>query len=308
MSTKTDELFETITKKVIEIIESGETGKWDKPWTSILGGTGLHQNASTKKDYQGFNQLALMVEAFLNGYEMPVWATYKQFQALGGQVRKGEKGTPLVKWGVTYFCDACKHKGAFVCKVHGNQAASKKVWASSFTVFNVAQQDGFEVARPAETLTEPERFENVERFIAATGATIKFVAGDRAYHRRDTDEITLPLREQFKTAQGFYGTALHELTHWSAGPDRLERVKGTVFGDENYAKEELVAELGATFLAAKFGVEVDPSEEHAVYIAGWLRAIKDDPKALYRAARDAQKATEFLLALTEGEETVEVAA
>lgn len=291
--TKTDEMFARITDRIVDAIAEGQAGKWQKPWTAILGGTGLHSNASTKRAYLGMNQLVLMAVAATEGYAVPVWATYKQFKALGGQVRKGEKGVELVKWGRSYTCDDCGAKGQTPCQAEGH-TSSVRMWASSFYVFNVAQQDGFVWETGLEGKTAPERMADAEAFVAATGADIVHVAQDKAYYTPATDRITLPLREQFQTTQGYYGTLFHELTHWTGHASRLDRKGGVRFGDDRYAAEELVAELGATFLAAQFGVETDPHPEHVAYLASWLSALKSDPRTLYRAARDAQAAVEFL--------------
>lgn len=295
MTTKTEELFEVITTKIIKAIESNADGNWDKPWTTILGAGGLGFNASTKKAYRGFNQFVLMFERALWGYDQNIWATYKQYEKLGGQVKKGEHGTKLVKWGKTYRCDieSCESKGRKPCP-KPNHESSVYMWASGFTVFNIAQQEGFEFELP-DLGGEPERLAHVEEFIENSGANIQHVAGDRAYYNRSYDKITLPLREQFDTLHGFYGTALHEITHWTGHESRLDREFGKVFGNETYAGEELVAELGATFLAAHFGVEVEPHLEHANYLKYWLSQLKEDPRALYRGASEAQKAVEFLL-------------
>ena len=294
--TKTDELFETITARIVEAIETNNAGNWSKPWTTMLAETGIPTNATTKKRYQGMNALIGMVEQAVNGYQSGLWATYRQWASKDAQVRKGEKGVKMVKWGVTYRCSACDYKGQRPCSKSKQHVNDKNIWASSFTVFNADQVDGFEVPKPkTDGLTEPERMEAVEDFITATGADIVHVAGDRAFYMPSTDRITLPLREQFETPQGFYGTALHELGHWTGAEHRLNRESGKVFGDSRYAWEELVAELTSTFLAAHFGIEVEPHGEHAAYLASWLRTIKGEPRALYRAAKQAQAAMTFLL-------------
>lgn len=300
MTTKTDELFEKIVTRIVDAIETGNHGEWSKPWTTIVGLSGIGINAKTTNAYQGFNQFVLMVTSALDGYPQNVWATYKQWQALGGQVRKGETGTVLVKWGKTYTCEECDIRGRRPCGVEGHIPRAH-MWASPFIVFNVAQQDGYELDLP-DLGPAPERFDDVEEFMVSTGAAIRWVAQDRAYYSRVSDEITLPLREQFDTPQGYYGTALHELTHWTGAETRLARPKGKVFGDEDYAGEELVAELGATFLAAHFGVETEPHLEHAAYLGSWLTRLKEDPRALYRAASAAQQAVGFLLGDSAGEE------
>lgn len=305
MNTKTRELFEGLTKRIVEVIEAGEAGKWTKPWTAMFAASGMPHNVTTEKSYRGFNVLILWARGLESGYQTQEWATYKQWQAKGAQVRKGEKGEKLVKWGFTYKCQA-GHKGQAPCQCDPS-TQERFGWASSFTVFNAAQVDGYEPRKNEDLPGGFDPMDEVEAFIQATGASIVHVAGDRAFYTPSTDTITLPLREQFETPQGYYGTALHELTHWTGAEHRLGREKGRVFGDDRYAREELVAELGATFLAAHFGVEVEPHGEHVAYLASWLRSFKDDPMALYRAARDASQAAEWLLEKAEQEEVPEAA-
>lgn len=299
---KTDALFETLTAKIVEAIETGNHGKWTKPWTTIVGAAGLGHNAITGRAYQGMNQLVLMFETAIKGYGHNQWATYKQWQSIDAQVRKGEKSTTLVKWGTTYRCDACNHKGRNRCSVpdHLNR---RHMWASAFNVFNAAQVDGYVPEMP-DLPDAPDTVERIENFIEATGADIVHAAQDRAYFTPSADRIVLPLREQFETTAGYYGTALHELTHWTGHESRLNRESGIVFGDSKYAFEELVAELGATFLAAHFGTELEPHMEHTSYLASWLKGLKEDSRALYRASKLAQEAATFLLGFEQAEEEV----
>lgn len=301
---KTTELFETITTKLISVIEDGEAGKWSKPWTTMLANAGRSINPTTKKSYQGMNELVLMATVVADGYQSNTWATYKQWQSIEANVRKGERGTKLVKWGVSEKCVPCKSKYTERCR-NASHAMDRHLWASGFTVFNADQVDGYDVPAPKaiEDLGgAPEKVAEIEAFVKATGAVINHRLQDRAFYSPSTDTITLPKEEQFETTNGYYSTKLHELTHWSGGKARLAREVGNVFGDAKYAAEELVAELGATFLAAHFGIEPEPHEEHAAYLASWLRGIKDDPMSLYRAAKQAQAAVDFLLGTTEKEE------
>jgi antirestriction protein ArdC len=294
MTTRTDELFTKITDRLVETIETSNHGAWTKPWTTVIAASGIGKNASTEKAYQGFNQFILMVTAASEGYAFPLWATYKQWVGLGAQVRKGETGTTLVKWGVTYRCSGCDHKGPRPCTLSGH-IPEEHWWASAFTVFNYAQQDGYEVELP-NLGDEPTRLANVEAMVVASGAKIIHQVSNQAFYRPDTDQITLPERVQFATPEGYYGTALHELTHWTGHKSRLDRTTGSRFGDNAYAAEELVAELGATFLASHFGIEkVEPHMDHAAYLGSWLKVMKSDPKALYTTAKLAQSASEFLL-------------
>jgi antirestriction protein ArdC len=292
---RAEDIFQKVTDQIVHTIETGAEGTWTKPWQSVIAGGGIGINAQTRQAYKGMNQLILMVETAGSGYELNVWATYKQWTALGGQVRKGEHGTLLVKWGKTYHCDACSFKGRVPCQIAGH-TSQVSMWASPFYVFNVAQQDGVTFELP-ELGDEPTRLANVEAFVVGTGAAIFHQAGDEASYSPLTDSITLPLREQFSSPAGYYGTALHELTHWAGGSKRLARTKGVRFGDDEYAAEELVAELGSTFLAATFGIEVEPHADHAAYLASWLKVLKADSRALYRAAKAAQDSVEYLTEL-----------
>lgn len=307
--TTTKEMFEAITARVIDLIENSE-GRWQKPWQTVLGAEGIPTNAVTRKPYQGVNIIVLWATALNAGYEAPLWATYKQWQSIGAQVRKGEKATYGIKWGHSYKCQDCERKGMAPCPVEGH-VSKGHLWASEFAVFNAAQVDGYEVPTPDLT-SAPERLAAVEEFIAALGADIRHVAGDRAYYSIDTDIVVLPLREQFETAPGYYGTLLHELTHWTGHKSRLDREQSNPFGSEKYAGEELIAELGSVFLAAHFGIEAEPHIDHANYLRHWLRVLRSDPMNIYRASKAASKATEYLLGHVAGEveaeETEDIAA
>ncbi len=308
MSNKTDDLFAEVTDKLITMIEDAESGKgkWSKPWTTVLAGAGIGTNVTTKKEYKGWNIIALMMSQAENEFTYPLWATYKQWAGIGAQVQGGEKGTQLVRWGVSYRCAACGTKGATPCDAgHPNE---RTMWATLFTVFNADQVDGYEVVEE-DLGDEPTRLAAVETFVENTGAVINYVKQNRAFYDSLVDEITMPVREQFNTPASFYGTELHELTHWAGGPNRLDRTKGKAFGDNAYAAEELVAELGSAFLSARYGIEVEPHMDHAKYLSSWLDALKSDPKALYRAAKMAQESVGFLtdLADTEAAEKEEAA-
>lgn len=287
-----NEIFETITASLIRTIKAGQAGKWQKPWTTTFANMGLPGNATTLKPYSGINVLVLWMAGLDNDYPTARWATFKQWQGIGAQVRKGEKGTKCVKWGVSVTCE-CGYKGPKACTKHPVKQQSKRVWASQFTVFNEAQVDGYEAP---EVVTSPDTvtIDTMEAWVASTGANIREVAGDRAYYNRESDQITVPLRTQFNTPQGFYGTVLHELGHWTGALSRLAREKGKRFGDHAYAAEELIAELTAVYLSAQLGVEVEPHQEHAAYLESWLGVLEADPMNLYRAAKDAQAAATYL--------------
>ena len=307
MSAKTQELFENTAQKLIDMIEQGiATGNWEKPWKATFAHTGLPTNYTTKKAYNGFNVIALWLSASSQGFETNLWATYKQWKAVGGQVRKGESGTKGVKWGVTYTCiTEGKKTGPKACQKTGHES-SKYVWSSTFTLFNIAQVDGVELPETDDSPeAKAERLENVEEFVRLTGANVTHRAGDQAFFIPGTNDITLPLVEQFETTEGYYGTLLHELTHWSGSDGRLERDQKNPFGSQKYAAEELVAEMGSAMLAAHFGIQAEPHMNHAEYLAGWVQALKADPMNLYRAAKQASQASEWLLETTEARKVSE---
>lgn len=299
---KADEVFEKIAAKLITAIEGTEQGTWSRPWQTVLAGTEFPKNALTGKQYQGMNALYFWILQAEREYPEARWGTYKQWKQLGEQVAKGEKGTQGVKWGTTYVCEPCGAKGASPCK--GGHINETRVWASVFYVFNIAQTEGYEA--PIENLGDgPEKLANVERMVAATGATIEHRKQNRAYYSHATDIITVPVVEQFETQQGYYGTLLHELTHWTGHETRLGRDAKNVFGSAKYAAEELVAEMGAAMLAAQYGVEIEPHVEHVAYLQSWVEVIRSEKMALYRAAKLAHEAARYLVAMdAEGEGVV----
>lgn len=297
MANSTDELFERLTAQVIEAIETGNHGAWAKPWTTTLAASGITTNAVTRQPYQGFNALLGMVMTATSGYGTNLWATYKQWASVGAQVRKGEHGQTMVKWGTSYNCPA-GHKGQRPCECPD---VKRFLWAHPFTVFNADQVDGYTIEIPEPTI---DPVEAVEAFIAELGADISERLSDRAFYTPATDRIVIPTIGQFDTLQGYYGTKLHELTHWTGHQSRCERNVENTFGTPDYAFEELVAELGAVFFGAHFGIEVEPHMEHTSYLAGWLGRLKDDPRALYRASKLAAEAVGWALGRVKKESEV----
>lgn len=279
--TKADDTFEKMTAEFIRRIEAGEAGDWTKPWINL--GEGLPRNASTGQTYKGGNVMLALMTADDRGYSGPWWATYKQWEALGGQVRKGEKGTTLIKW------------GRAECRDHGrDQQCSRcgRMFARAFTVFHADQQDGWTAPTP-ETLTELERNDRADKWFDAVGATVTF-GGDRACYSPVSDTITMPRPEQFADAPGYYATLAHEHGHWTGAKSRLDRDLSGRFGSQSYAMEELVAELTAVFVCAELGIVATPREDHAAYLANWLGALREDARALWRACGEAQKALAFM--------------
>tara|TARA_R110000868_G_scaffold140583_1_gene356353 strand:+ start:16908 stop:17774 length:867 start_codon:yes stop_codon:yes gene_type:complete len=276
---KTDELFAQITDALLVKIEAGVL-PWHKPWTAE---TALPHNLSGRT-YRGANSFWLSLLQDAKGYSQPVWLTFNQAKAAGGVVKKGEKGTAVFFWSFT------DKKNEATGKVE------KLVWAKAYTVFNLDQCEGVE-HKAANPLARPTIFERnvaADDLIAATGAVIKH-GGDRACYVPSTDVICLPHKESFSQSDSYYSTAFHEIAHWTGSEKRLKRTFGKRFGDEAYAVEELVAELTASFVCAALGFDNPARDDHAAYLQGWIKVLKNDKKAFITAAGKAQKAADLIL-------------
>jgi antirestriction protein ArdC len=285
-----------VTDKIISLLEEG-VAPWQKPWDAT-GMTMMPMNPTTLKPYRGGNALYLMIRAIEKDYDDPRWATYKQSQDNKWQVRKGEKGTQIEYWEKKAPTD----KGEAPEDGQEDSEPTKSRWIHRvYTVFNARQIDGIPAFSPKRH-TPFEAVEAGETILANSGAAIHHDQAARAYYSRLSDDIHLPKREYFKDGAGYYGTALHELAHWSGHPSRLDRPtlnESYSFGDTHYAQEELRAELTSLFLAAERGIPHDP-DRHAAYVASWIKSLKDDKNEIFRAAHDASEAADYLLALERG--------
>jgi antirestriction protein ArdC len=303
--TTANNVYDTITNSIIAAIESG-AGEFQMPWHRATTHDGLPTNALTGAEYRGSNILSLWVAGMAKGYTSSRWATYKQWSELGAQVRRGEKSTTGI-----YF-QLIERRGSDNTTNADNANGTSKTpraghipFARAFHLFNADQVDGYvtEPAAPRADITET--LAGVDAAIAQTGARITH-AGSRAFYRPSTDEIYMPERAAFTgtdtstATESYYSTLLHELTHWTGHDARLARnfAKSNRFADEAYAGEELVAELGAAFLCARLGITNTPRPDHARYLASWLKVMKNDSKALIRAASDAQKAADYIINMT----------
>ena len=236
---------EQVAGALIEQLKAG-TAPWVKPWQP--GERFMPYNPTTGNEYHGMNALWLMSRAENHGYGDTRWMTYRQALESGAQVRKGEKGTAIQYWkwqGLEPVRDA---DGKPVLDAEGNKVRQlvryerPRVWSAA--VFNATQIDGLPPPSERPALAAWERHEKAEAILANAGAAIRHVPGDRAFYRLAEDTITLPARNQFPTADGYYATALHELGHWTGHPSRLARDLAHPFGSEGYAREELVALSG----------------------------------------------------------------
>jgi len=282
------DIYTRVTNRIIAELERG-VRPWIKPW-SVEHAAGritrpLRQNGIP---YRGINVLLLWSEALEKGYAAPLWMTYKQSQELGAQVRKGQHGSQVV------FADR-------FTKTETNDAGEAVEHAipflKTYTVFNVEQIEGLPehfYAKPTNPLPLAERIAHADAFVTATGADIHH-GGNMAYYAPSPDTIQLPPFEAFKDKESYYATALHELTHWTRHEKRLAREFGRKrFGDEGYAREELVAELGSAFLCADLGITADIRDDHAAYLDHWLKIVQNDKRAIFSAAAHAQRAADFL--------------
>jgi antirestriction protein ArdC len=286
------QIYEKVTASILKQLEAG-VAPWVRPWSASPATPGqrgrmMPHNVASNRDYHGINVLILMGTAMMKGYETGAWATYKQIKERGGQVRKGERATEVVYFGKLEVED--KRESA-------EPGATRVVpLLRYFSVFNIAQAD-WEKDPCKRQLTdeqeevEDDTFPDAAATIAATGATIKH-GGDRAFYMPAGDLIMLPRKKSFVDLGAYYSTAFHELTHWTSAPSRCDRKLGTFFASPEYAFEELIAELGSAFLCAAHGV--DGQLRHAEYLGHWIKVLKEDNTAIFKAAALAQKAADFV--------------
>jgi antirestriction protein ArdC len=283
------DVYQRITDQIVCELEKG-VRPWLKPWnaehaagriTRPLRGNGI--------PYRGINILMLWSAAMEKGFAAPIWMTFKQALEFDAHVRKGEQGSLVV------YAD--KIIRAETDADTGEEAERAIPFMKGYTVFNVEQIDGlperfYAKAEPrGETV---QRIERVEAFFAATGAVVRH-GGNRAYYSISTDHVQMPPIEAFRDAESYYATRAHETVHWTRNKSRLDRDFGRKrYGDEGYAIEELVAELGSAFLSADLDLTPEVRDDHAAYIASWIKVLKDDKRAIFSAASHAQRAADFL--------------
>ena len=282
------DLYTRVTDRIVADLEQG-IRPWFKPWNAgNTEGRITRPLRHTGEAYQGINILLLWGEAMEKGYSANTWMTFKQAEALNGHVRKGEHGSMVV------FADRFKRTET---SESGEDVEREVPFLKSYTVFNVEQIDGLPEryqAKPESTGDKLRLIDEAERFFNATGATFRH-GGNQAYYAPALDVIQLPVSEAFKDAESYAATKAHELTHWTKHAKRLDRDFGRQkFGDEGYAREELVAELGAAFLCADLSITPDIREDHAAYIGHWLKVLKEDKRAIFTAASHAQRAVDYL--------------
>jgi antirestriction protein ArdC len=283
------DVYQKITDQIVSELEKG-VRPWLKPWNAEhAAGRITRPLRANGIPYRGINVLMLWSAAMEKGYAAPIWLTFKQAIDLKACVRKGEHGSLVV------YAD--KIIRTETDAETGEESAQAIPFLKAYTVFNVEQIDGLPerfYAKAEPRSATVQRIERAESFLAATGAVVRH-GGNRAYYSISTDHVQMPPFEAFRDAESYYATLAHEATHWTRHPSRLDRDFGRKrYGDEGYAMEELVAELGSAFLAADLELTPEVRDDHAAYIASWIKVLKDDKRAIFSAASHAQRAADFL--------------
>ena len=292
-------LYAEITDKIIAELEAGRL-PWVQPWGApgIGAAVGLPRNAATGRRYSGINVLILWGAVIERGYSGQAWLTFRQALGLGGNVRKGERGTTVV------YADRFVPEAERERADRDGDEPSAIPFLKRFTVFNTDQCEGLPdaVASTAPPVPEGLILPQAEALIRASGADIR-IGGDRAFYSVVGDFIQVPPPQAYFEPVNWHRTALHELGHWSGAAHRLARDMSGGFGSASYAKEELVAEMTAAFLCAGLGIM--PTVRHADYIGSWLEVLRDDDRAIIRAASAASKAADYLLGFQPDEDRPE---
>jgi antirestriction protein ArdC len=280
-------VYDRVTNQIIEAIEAGAgAGRYRMPWHITDAGAFQPLNAASKRAYRGVNVLSLWIAAARRGYSSGLWATYKQWQELGAQVRRGEQSTLVVFW------KPVQAEGEKPESGKDEPRSGRRLIAKGYPIFNVAQVDGY-TPPPVPSLSKSERSESGERFFAALQADIRH-GGIEAFYDPQKDFIQMPRFEAFRDGLAYYATLAHEATHWTGALDRLNRNIENRFGSLAYAAEELIAELGAAFLCSALGIANRPRPDHANYIASWLELLRKDKRAIFTAASKAQEAIDWM--------------
>ncbi|UAY53189.1 ArdC family protein [Ferruginibacter albus] len=294
-----ENVYETVTNKIISDLEKGQL-TWRKPWNSgNLQNHIMRPMRSNDIPFTGINTILLWAAAAEKNYNSACWITFKQAQNLRANVRKGEKGTQII------YADKFEKE---LQLPNGQKEIEKIPFLKMYTVFNIEQIENLpasflEVTEPKYFPNPEERMQDVEHFFAETKANI-FTGAEAAYYPQ-MDRIAMPPFESFDNAISYYGTLAHEVAHWTGHASRLNREFHSRSSNKiGYAKEELIAELSACFLAAELGIEPKTEINHSAYIQSWLKHLKDDKKFIFQAATQAQKAVEFLNTLQPAAKTV----
>ena len=287
---KTD-IYRKITDTIVSQLEKG-VRPWQKPWDAAhTEGRIARPLRYSGVPYNGINVLILWIEALEKTYASPYWMTYRQAVLLNAHVRKGEHGVSIV------YSD--KITRAERDQTTGEEATTTIPFIKAYYVYNAEQIEGLPehyYAKPAPRLDTITRITHAETFFANLKIDLRH-NGTMAYYDMKHDYIRLPPFESFRDAEAYYATLAHECTHWTGHSSRLDRALNPRFGEESYAMEELVAELGAAFLCAGLDLSPEPREDHAAYIEYWIDVLKNDKRAIFTASSQAQRAADYLNSL-----------
>jgi len=281
-------LYQDVTDRIISELEKGSF-PWVQPWGAAKAGLGLPKNAATARRYSGINILILWGSVIEKGFRGQNWLTFRQALTLGGSVRKGEKGTTVC------YADRFIPKGEVERAAKTGDDPNAVPFLKRFTVFNVDQCDGLPASAFEGVAPLPDRdtIPHAEKLIAATAADFR-IGGARAFYQTGEDFIQVPPQPAFFQQIDYYRTCFHELGHWTGAKHRLARDHSGRFGSHPYAREELVAEMTSAFVCAALGIT--PTVRHTDYLANWLDVLKEDNRAIFRAASQASRAADFILA------------
>ncbi|MFW8637480.1 ArdC family protein [Cribrihabitans pelagius] len=285
------DIYQEVTDKIVADLEQGEL-TWLKPWSAgNMDGRIVKPLRHNGQPYNGINVLMLWSAAVEGGFLSPYWMTFKQAKQLGAHVKKGERSNPVV-----YASTITKTEE----QENGEEAERKIPFMKGYSVFNVEQIEGLPehyYAKPSAVIDPAQRIGHADEFFAATTADIRH-GGSKAYYSNGSDHVQIPDFQAFRDPESYYATLAHEMTHWTKHKSRLDREFGRKkWGDEGYAREELVAELGAAFLCADLCLIPEPGSDHAAYIQSWLKVLKNDKRAIFSAAAHAQRAADYLQSL-----------
>lgn len=291
MQTDRVDVYTRITNQILAELEKG-VRPWMKPWNAEhASGRITRPLRANGQPYKGINVLMLWMSAEMQGFAAPIWMTFNQAKQLGASVKKSAKGSLVV-----YADHITKTETAD----DGEETEHDIYFMKGYTVFNVDQVEGLPAhfyATAAPQLDPVQRIESADLFFANTGADIRH-GGNQAFYASEPDYVQMPPFVSFKDAESYCATLAHELTHWTRHTSRLARdFSRKKFGDEGYAREELVAEIGSAFLSCDLGITPEPREDHAAYLDHWLKVLKEDKRAIFQAAAYAQKAVDYLHSL-----------
>lgn len=280
-----NEKLDLIVDSFIQDMEQG-VGEWFQKWT--IPSFCKPRNLTTQKPYRGINPFILAHRAKIMGYKNNQWLTYKQAIDLGGNIKKGEKGESI------FFNKLYEQK---VVEKDGTETIRKRWFLASYIVFNVEQTEGIKYDDDLPPIDKNKNIEAIDSFVDSISANIEHAMQDRAYYSPRVDKIMMPEKSLFKDMESYYSTLLHELVHWTLHSSRLNRATHQQKYDETYCLEELIAELGSAFLCSEFGVDLSKNQ-HPEYIQMYLHGLRNDKKMLWKAAKKAQEAFDYLISLS----------